>query len=98
LEVVPTPQPSEPSMVRSLKARGPSCLPPRAWRHSLSLFEAAALGRRRFAPPRRARSRPGDSSLAGHREHCDPCTQQISSQRTLLDAAPSSRCFYQEQS
>ena len=80
---------TEPSRVRSLKARGPSCLPARACRRSLSLFEAAALGRRRFAPPCRARSRAGDSSLAGHREHCDPCTQQMRCPWTRLDAEPS---------
>ena len=77
LEVVPTPQPSEPSMVRSLKARGPSCLPPRAWRRSFRLLEAAALGRRRFAPPRRARSRAALPSLTRRREHCDPYSQQM---------------------
>ena len=76
-------------MVPSLKARGPRCLPARAWRRSLSLLEGAALGRRRFAPPCRARSRAGDSSLASHREHCDPCTQQMRCPWTRLDAEPS---------
>lgn len=97
-EVVPTPQPSEPSMVRSLKARGPRCLPPRAWRRSLSLFEAAALGRRRFAPPRRARSRQ-----LCLRWHAIESTVTLARSRCLrpgtrLDAEPSFSYFYREQS
>ncbi len=54
LKIVPPPQPSEPSIVPFLKARGPSCLQPRAWRRSLV---PSRLLRRRFAPPCRARSR-----------------------------------------
>lgn len=97
-KIVPPPQPSEASEVPSLKTRGPSCLQLRAWRRSLSPFEGAALGRRRFAPPCRARSRAGDSSLASHREHCDPCTPQMRRPGTRLDAEPSFSYFYREQS
>ena len=73
----PTPWLTEPPEVRSLKARGPSCLQPRAWRRPLSPSEGAALGRRRFAPPCRARSRAALPSLTRRREHCDPYSQQM---------------------
>ena len=90
------PRPGESSVVPSLKARGPSCLQLRAWRRSFSLFEGAALGRRRFAPPRRARSRATLLPLPHPREHCDSCTQQQPLRRPRLDAEPSSCWRHQE--
>ena len=91
-------RPGVPSEAPSLKARGPRCLQLRACRRSFSLFEGAALGRRRFAPPRRARSRATLLPLPHPREHCDPCTQQMRCPGTRLDAEPSFSYFYREQS
>jgi len=62
-KIVLPPRPGVPSKSPSLEARGPRCLQLRAWRRSFSLFEGTALGRRRFAPPRRARSRATLPSL-----------------------------------
>ncbi len=46
----------------------------------------------------RARSRATLLPLQRRREHCDPCTQQMRCPGTRLDAEPSSRCSYREQS
>ena len=58
---------------------------------------AAALGRRRFAPPCRARSRATRLPLPRPREHCDSCTQHASPRSTRLDAEPSAGYDHQEQ-
>ena len=49
----------------------------------------AALGRRRFAPPRRARSRQLSARWRIDWEWRDPHSQQTCGRWTLLDAAPS---------
>ncbi len=57
----------------------------------------AALGRRRFAPPCRARSRATRLPLPHPREHCDSCTRHASPRNTRLDAEPSAGYDHQEQ-
>ena len=53
----------------------------------------AALGRRRFAPPCRARSRQLSPRWRIDWEWRDPYSQQTYQRCTLLDAAPSARGF-----
>ena len=54
-----------------------------------TFVRGAALGRRRFAPPRRARSRQLPPRWRIDWEWLDPYSQQTFGRWTLLDAAPS---------